>query len=511
MIGALRTALLPIVALVLLLAPFPQAQGTAPPTALTLISRDGRRPVPTTVVNGQELIALDDVATLFQVAVREDTLTGGVTLAYMGRTVVLSRDQPMASVNGRIVPLPAPATRVGRRWLVPLDFLTAALGPLLDTRLELRRVSRLVLLGDVRVPRVTARIDAAGPPTRATIEISPVAPTIATVEAGRITVRIDADALDLAAPAAGGGLIDAIRGDQPASLVVVLSPRYMTARAVTSNVDGVTRVAIEVSSATTSTDAPAVTPAAPAPTAAAPTTPGPPPLLAASRPAVQAIVIDAGHGGEDAGVHGPAGLLEKQVTLDVARRLRALIETRLGVRVIMTRDDDRTVTLDERAAIANNGKAGIFLSLHANASLAASASGAEVFGLQLDREGEAVRQLATAQEVNIPVLGGGTRPIDVIRWDLAQARHVEASAVLAARLEQELRKHVPMGQRAIRQAPMRVLAGVNMPAALVEMGYLTNPDQERAFRSSDFPGLVAQSLFDAIVGFRDYLAEQRTP
>ena len=92
----------------LLLASLPQAQGTPPATPLTLHSREGRRAVPTTIVGGRELIALDDVASLFQVSVREDTLAGGLTITYKGGTIVASVDRPMASVSGRIVALPSP-------------------------------------------------------------------------------------------------------------------------------------------------------------------------------------------------------------------------------------------------------------------------------------------------------------------------------------------------------------------------------------------------------------------
>ena len=93
---------------------------TAP---LTLLTRDGRRPVPTTILNNQEFIALDDLSSLFQLTVREDALAGGVTVAYKGRTVVASTDQPMASINVRVVTLPAPVARAGRRLLVPIDFI----------------------------------------------------------------------------------------------------------------------------------------------------------------------------------------------------------------------------------------------------------------------------------------------------------------------------------------------------------------------------------------------------
>jgi N-acetylmuramoyl-L-alanine amidase len=177
----------------------------------------------------------------------------------------------------------------------------------------------------------------------------------------------------------------------------------------------------------------------------------------------------------------------------------------LGIRVILTRDDDRAVGPDERAAVANNSKADLFLSLHANAAPSPAVSGAEVYHLRLDREGEDARRAAEAEAVSLPVLGGATRPIEVIRWDLAQARHVELSATLAGLIEEELRKHVTMSPRALQQAPLRVLVGANMPAALIEIGYLTNPDQEKVARGEAYQNLVAQSLYDAIVRFRGQL------
>ena len=90
-------------------------------------------------------------------------------------------------------------------------------------------------------------------------------------------------------------------------------------------------------------------------------------------------MIDPGHGGDDVGARGARGAQEKTVTLEVARRLRTLIEMRLGIRVVLTRDEDRTISLDERAAIANNSKADLFLSLHLNAAPAGSVAGAEVY------------------------------------------------------------------------------------------------------------------------------------
>ena len=500
MMGAVRgTASFASISLVLLLMALLHAQGTAPAAPLTLVSRDGRRPLATTIVNGQELVALEDLAALFLFDVREDTLAGGLTVVYRGQSIVMSPGQPMALVRGRVVPLPAAPVRSGARWLVPLDFISRALAPIHDTRIELRRESRLLLVGDIRVPRVTARIDAPGPPTRATIEVAPAAPVTITTEAGRLIARIDADGLDLSGPIEGAGLIEGIRaGEQPRTVAVLLTARAGAAMAVAGETGGVTRITVEVT-------APAADAAAPAP----PREPAPPPPAPATRPPLQTIVLDPGHGGDDAGVRGARGTAEKDVTLAVARRVRTLIETRLGVRVILTRGDDRAVGLDERAAIANNSKADLFLSLHANAAPSADLAGAEVFHLRLDREGEDARRAAESEAVALPVLGGATRTIDVMRWDLAQVRHVDASAALAAVLDEHLRAQVPMGSQALRQAPLRVLTSVNMPAALVEMGYLTNEDQERQLGSEAFQSSLAQGIYNAVLRFRLYLEEHR--
>ena len=510
MVALRRAAASTVVLSLLLLAVLLQAQGTPPPSPLTLITRDARRPVPTTMLSGQELIALDDVATLFGVAVREDALAGGMTVAYRGRTIVLSADQPMASVSGRVVTLPSPVVRQGRRWLVPVEFLTRALAPIYDQRIELRRASRLLIVGTLRVPRVDARVDAPGPPTRATLEITPAAAVTVATDAGRVLLRIDADALELALPAMGGGLIDQIRaGDQATTVAVVLNARAGTPRVVPATADGVARVLVEVPAAG---DAPETTTAVPpAGTPAAPAAPAPPVVMPTSRSALQTIVIDPGHGGEEAGARGTGGTEEKAITLEVAQRLRTLFETRLGVRVILTRSDDRTMTADERAAVANNNKADLFLSLHANAAPSPGVAGAEVFHLKLDREGEDARRAAAAESVSLPVLGGASRPIEVIRWDLAQAQHVDASAVLAGMIEQELRGHVSMGPKPLQPAPLRVLVGANMPAALVEMGYLSNPEQEKTLRTDAYQNLIAQSIFDAVVRFRSYLESGAPP
>jgi N-acetylmuramoyl-L-alanine amidase len=480
------------------------AQGTPPAAPLMLLTREGRRPIPTLLQSGQELIALDDVASLFQVAVKEDTLAGGVTVSYKGRTVLASMQQPMASVNGRLVALPAPAVRTGNRWFVPVEFVSRALGQIYDSRIELRKPSRLLIVGDLRVPRVTARIESPGPPTRVVISVTPPAPGSTTNEGTRVLVRIDADALDLALPQGGAGLVEQIRpGEQPTTIAVQLKGAGPV-NVSTDATGSAARITLDITAAGATTEpAPAPEPPAPAP-------PADPeiPSLAIPRAVLQTIVIDPGHGGDDTGAAGPAGTLEKQIALDVARRVKALIEARLGIRVVLTREDDRRVPLDERAALANNSKAGLLISLRANAAFAAAVTGAEVFYESPDPELDAARRAAEADSVTLPVLGGGTRTIDVVRWDLAQARHLESSETLAGLLEDELRSRVPLGPRSLHRAPMRVLAGANMPAALIEMAYLSNPAQEKQAASADYQTAITQAIYETVLRFRAHLESE---
>ena len=480
-----------------ILATLVAASGAQAPTAApyTVLSREGRRPLPARVINGQEMFALDDLARLFELTIREDTAAGGITVSSKGQTIVLSPGQGLASVGGRLVSLPAPPVREGRAWFVPVDFVSRAMAPALGARIELRKPSRLLLTGDIRVPRLAGRIEPAGPMTRLTFEVAPATPHTVSQEGNRLIVRFEADALDATLPTSPvPEMIQAVRpGDQPSMVVVDLGPKFSSFR--TSDVPGdrgSIRIVIEIMAATTE---PAAPPTAPS---------DPPPILdLAPSGGLRTIVIDAGHGGSEDGAKGPQGTLEKDVTLSVARRLKASLEARLDVRVILTRERDEAVGLDERAAVANNNKADVFISLHANASVRPSTAGAEVFYLSLEDYGDEAQRVAQEEGAALPVFGGGTRDIEVILWEMAQARYIEQSAALARTIEQALRPRVPMSPRAIQQAPFRVLVGANMPAVLIEMGFISNPEQEKQLASDAFQNTLVQALVDSLIAFRD--------
>lgn len=476
---------------------------SAQAASIAIISRDGRKPLPVTSINNQDYVAVDDINTAFGTTSREDRVAGGLTITARGRSIVLTENQNVVSVAGRLTPLPAPPVRRDGRWYVPADFLPRALSAALDVRLDLRRSARLLIVGDLRVPRVVTRVDAGTTNVAVTFEITPNAEVRVTPQPGRLIVQFDADALDVSVPLVPSQtFVTAIApGDTPTTVTLTLGPRTASHRVTTTQADaGSGRVTIDLLPATTDAT-PAPSPAPPSP---APDTRLVIPTLGPST-GLRTVVIDPGHGGDELGTQGVKGTLEKEITLSVARRLRTLIESRLGLKVFLTRENDRTMSLDERSAFANNHHADVFVSIHANSAARPALKGAEVYYLTVERADAEARKRADEAATTLPALGGGTRAIDLILWETAQARYLEQSATLAGFIEQSLRSRIEMSPRAIQQAPFRVLVGANMPAALVEIGYLSNAEQETQLAAAGYQDQVAQALLDALIKFRDFI------
>ena len=466
------------------LVPRSGAQGQ--PQGLRVLSREGLRPLATVTQNNQEYVALDDVAQLFGLTIREDQLAGGLTITSGTRSIIVTPDQPVVSVAGRLVSLPGAAVRQGGRWLMPIDFLSRAVGPLLETRFDLRRSTRLLVVGDLRVPRVVARVDQSPGSTSVTFDITPPAPSRVALETGRLIVTFEADALELSLPPIPPQeFLQALQPGETATTVrLTTGPKFAVHRATTSQPDpSASRLVIELLPATTETAAP-TPPVTPAPSPPTPPTAGEVPPPNPISEGIRTVVIDPGHGGEETRRARRGGPLEKEITLAVARRLRTLIEGRLGLRVFLTRDDDRTMSLDDRVGVRQQpSSADVFLSIHANSAVRPAMKGAEVY--YADRR---TRRCRGAQESR------GAR-----RFARARRRHSRHRSDSCGRRRRRAISNnrprspassnrrcaprVEMSPRAVQQAPFRVLVGANMPAALVEIGYLSNAEQEAAARS----------------------------
>lgn len=484
------------------------AQDAAPSSPLTLVTAGARTPLPTSMVAGREMIALEDLAAHFPLAIRGETVADSVRVSYRDRAILVTPDQPLVSVDGRLVSLPAPAIRAGRRLLVPVEFIDRAFGLLYEEPIDLRKPSRLLIVGALRVPRVTVRYEPRADDTlRVLVDIAPAAGHAIVQEPKRLLVRLEADALDVTLPPPPPqNLLESVRVLGADTIELVTGSRFASYRSsMPASTPASSRVLVELLPT-----APAVSSAAdPAPRPAAA---DPPPFLSAPRPLISTVVIDPGHGGGESGARGASGTAtEKDLTLAVARQLKHAIEARYGIRVLQTRDDDRHVGLDERAAYANNAKADLFISLHANASPRPRVRGAEVFYLELDRYGDEARRRARLDGTTLPAFGSAGREIELVPWDLAQARHVDRSAVLARMVEEQLGTRVEVSRRGVQQGPLRVLQGVNMPAVLIELGYLTNREQEAALASGAYQAALVQAITDAVETFRDYLGGDTTP
>jgi N-acetylmuramoyl-L-alanine amidase len=222
------------------------------------------------------------------------------------------------------------------------------------------------------------------------------------------------------------------------------------------------------------------------------------------------VVIDPGHGGYDQGTEGPHGLLEKDLVLDVAQRLGALIEDRLGAEVIYTRTDDTFIPLEGRTALANEKKADLFLSVHANSSPVPRVAGVETFYLNISGTKDALdvasRENASSQKSIFELT-------DLIQ-KIARYDKSEESREFAGRIQTALyafsARNVPGSKnRGVKSAPFVVLIGANMPSILAEIGFLSNPKEEALLKKPDYRQKLADALCRGVSRYADSLSHSQ--
>jgi N-acetylmuramoyl-L-alanine amidase len=218
------------------------------------------------------------------------------------------------------------------------------------------------------------------------------------------------------------------------------------------------------------------------------------------------VVIDAGHGGYDHGSTGPGGLMEKELTLDVALRLAKLIEQRLGSEVILTRSDDTFVPLETRTALANDSRADLFLSIHANSSPYPSVSGVETYYLNFsstrDEMEIASRENAGAQQT-IHELGDII--VKITKHDKAEESREFATKMQTA-LYGVARSNPSAKNRGVKKAPFIVLIGARMPSILAEIGFISNSRDEALLKRPDHRQKIAEALYRGLSRYAETLS-----
>jgi N-acetylmuramoyl-L-alanine amidase len=232
----------------------------------------------------------------------------------------------------------------------------------------------------------------------------------------------------------------------------------------------------------------------------------------AGRPGVaplRVLVLDAGHGGHDSGAVGPGGLQEKDLVLDVTRRVARLLEDKLDVKVRLSRDADQFVALRDRTSFANKERADLFVSIHANAHPHAASAGVETYFLSSEATDSTARQVAALENsvVQLEKTAGrsGNGRLDAVKailWDLAQSEFQLESSRLAEVVQDSMTQSLRIPNRGVKQAGFYVLGGAAMPAILIEIGFVTNPKEERRLKDSKYRDDIARAIFAGLAEYK---------
>jgi len=216
------------------------------------------------------------------------------------------------------------------------------------------------------------------------------------------------------------------------------------------------------------------------------------------------IVVDAGHGGHDPGAVGPRGLYEKDVVLDIALKVRDIMKREYpSYEVILTRDKDVFIPLDERAAIANKGNADLFVSIHANASTNRNARGMETYLLNYTDDEEAMKVAARENAISLKKMKQVQNELNVILASLERESKRDESVKVAGYIQNSLASSIQpqypkVMDLGVKQALFYVLVGAKMPSALVEVSFISNPEEEKLLDDEAYREKLASSVVSGI-------------
>jgi N-acetylmuramoyl-L-alanine amidase len=447
-------------------------------------------------LGGREFV-VSDAARALGIGVSADPSSGVLTLTLPGHQILIGPGTAQVPVDRRIVAISAPARLVGGSLYAPPDFFEKILFPIAGASGVWDPARRVWTLSPAGPPPVSVEVAVVhvAPTTQVVLRLSAAAKATTALSEKSLQVRFADTKIDPPFPEKkyDDPLIAAVRFAGDLATIEFREPN-LTARAYPlTNPD---RLVVEVGRGL----------AAPPAGAPPPEVQGAPSAPAPGTTAPLTIVIDPGHGGTETGALGPDGYPEKEATLDIARRLSATLPRVLACRTLLTRDTDLLISLDDRTAIANHEKADLFLSIHANSSRAAAAQGSETYYLSLEASDRVAQEVARQENASpgAPTPGPGQTgnpDLDFILWDLAQSAHLKESSELAEAIQIELNAVSGTGSRGVKQAPFRVLVGAAMPAVLVEVGFISNPAEEKKLKSPEFQQTLADAIGRAVAKF----------
>jgi N-acetylmuramoyl-L-alanine amidase len=498
-------ALICILLPVLVTAQAQRAQPTAPlaPRQPAVLLDGGILPAPVIIGPAGPLFGLPALVNNLGGTLEPDEDGESFALTIEGKEVVIGVGSAIVTVGDNIVSLSQPPTRGEGTLLVPLDFLQKTYGDLAGYSFEWRPGLQQLIVARRAAREIPVLFDVVHLQGMTTVVLQfPEAPRYQILrQPGQVDVQMMGDRLapPTTSPTVADPLVQAVT-IAPDQVRIQLAAGAQASSYVLENPF---RIVFDVHLPSQ---------------AATPVTPGPLPGAQPQSPGVRTIVLDPGHGGTETGAIGPSGIQEKELTLTIARELEARLESQLGVRVVLTRNEDANVPHDTRTAIANQNKADLFISLHLNSSLGSGAHGAETYFLSAEASDAAAARMAEAENTApdpaaIPegTTGLEAQDLELILWDLAQTHHLLESQRFAAMIQGELNQTLQLRDRGVKQAPFRVLNGAAMPAVLVEVGFISNPDEEKKLQDPAYRAELTASLTRAIGRYKALVENKPEP
>jgi len=448
----------------------------------------------TQTVKGVLYLPLADIVRNFSLQYTNDTAQETFTVRKASSQVVMTRNSAALSVNNQNVQMTNPVLHDNGVWLVPVEFLQQGLSRIITTEFRRRSGAPRAFAGRAKPAELGMTSQTQGPVTRLTLRTS----TPVTLELKREGAQRRAVLVFAPKP------VDPTRENLEFKDRLVQSVSF-------NDSDGSPKVIVEVSEDVGDikmmsaeedrvhfvdfirkgdlTEA-APPPAAPVAVGAAAPARRQEPVVtpAKSTPGgIRVIVIDPGHGGIDVGA-STMGALEKDLTLSIARKLRATLQSRFGTTVLLTRDSDVQLTSEARAAVANNNQADLFISLHVGYSANKSDLGSSVYVIQENFAASSLPGAEKPQRLFLP-------------WYLGYRTHREASAKAAGIVSEELSNALPGWNFPVRTGPVGVLASTIMPGVLIEVGNLNNPASTQALLDDAFQSRFSTTVAEAIEKF----------
>jgi len=436
-------------------------------------------------------LPLVDIVKHLNLAYTDATAALTFTIQGQNSRLALTPGSAFISLNDRPILLQNPIRHDSGQWLVPLDFLSQGLSRVSGIEFRYRPGDLRVFAGGANPAELAMNAQALGSTTRLTLRTG----SRIDVEVQRETAQHRAVLLLKGKPIDPGRE----RLDYKDRLVqsIAFEDSDGVARIVVGTTDDVRDIRITAAEENRVFFADfigeTVTEAAPAETAAPAVAAKPD--AAAPNTNVRVIVIDAGHGGIDSGAVN-AATLEKDLTLAIARRLRAALQSRLGASVVLTRDSDVALTSEARTEVANNNQAGLFVSLHVGYSPNKTDAGSSIFVMKADFNSGPANQ-PPGQRLFLP-------------WYMAYRINQKASEGLALQLQQDLNQTLPGWKFPLRSGPVGVLASVTMPAVAIEFGNLNSDVSVQTLVDPVFQTKVATTIAAAIEKFVEARAGARS-